>query len=108
MFINVTTTIKTLISDIFSYYSEVCDTSKQCFELKSYLSQQFPQIQIKCEKSKVRGSFEVKINDHLVHSKLQSIAFPVYEDVALNVKNCMEGKEMNKVREQKITDCCIS
>ena len=50
----------------------------------------------------------MKINDHLVHSKLQSIAFPVYEDVALNVKNCMEGKEMNKVREQKITDCCIS
>lgn len=50
----------------------------------------------------------MKINDQLVHSKLQTIAFPVFEDVAEQVKNCIEGKEVKVVREQKITDCCIS
>ena len=55
-----------------------------------------------------RGSFEVKINDVLVHSKLQTIAFPVHEDIADNVKNCFEGKELRPVAQQKITDCCIS
>lgn len=96
------------LNDISLFISGVCDFTRQCDELKRFLKEQVPSANVICQKSNVRGSFEVKINDKLVHSKLQSIAFPVYEDVAENVKNCIEGKEMKTVREQKITDCCIS
>lgn len=86
----------------------MCDFTKQCDDLKKFLNEKVPTANVICERSKQRGSFEVTINDTLVHSKLQTIAFPVYEDVAENVKNCMEGKEMKAVSQQKITDCCIS
>lgn len=50
----------------------------------------------------------MKINDILVHSKLKTLAFADHDDVAVNVKNFIEGKEVRTVKEQKITDCCIS
>lgn len=54
------------------------------------------------------GSFEVQINDTLVHSKLASLAFPDYEDVAKNVELARNGEILHmKVKEQPITDCCI-
>lgn len=53
------------------------------------------------------GSFEVKINNELVHSKLAGLAFPDYGDVVKNVKLATEGKPVSKVKEQPITDCII-
>lgn len=50
----------------------------------------------------------MKINDILVHSKLKTMAFADHDDLALSIKNFMEGKEVKTVKEQKITDCCIS
>lgn len=91
---------------IFS--SGVCDFSKQCLELKNFLNQKVPEVKVNCMKSASRGAFEVKINNTLIHSKLSSIAFPVYEDVADNAKNCLEGKELKEVKQQQITDCSIS
>lgn len=88
-------------------FSGVCDFTKQCEELKTFLKN-IPEAQVNCTKSKSRGAFEVKINGTLVHSKLSNLAFPVYEDVADNVRNCMEGKELKAVAQQKITDCCLS
>lgn len=53
------------------------------------------------------GSFEVQINDQLVHSKLNSLSFPDYGDVLKNVKLAAEGEPVSKVKEQPITDCVI-
>lgn len=75
--------------------------------MKEFLNAKVPAAKVTCTTGR-RGSFEVTINDTLVHSKLQSIAFPVFEDVAENVTNCMDGKELKVVSQQKITDCCIS
>lgn len=90
------------------FSSGVCDFTRQCNELKKFLNEKIPEAKVSCIRSQSRGAFEVKINDNLVHSKLQTVAFPVYEDVADNVKNCLEGKALKTVAQQKITDCCIS
>ncbi|KAG5669105.1 hypothetical protein PVAND_017002 [Polypedilum vanderplanki] len=87
-------------------YCKVCDFTRQCKELKEFLNKTVPEAKVECVVGR-RGSFEVKINENLVHSKLQTLALPVYEDVAENVKNCREGKEIKIVEQQKITDCCI-
>jgi selenoprotein W-related protein len=87
-------------------YCAVCDFKRQCHELKEFLNKTIPEAKVECKTGR-RGSFEVTINETLVHSKMQTLAFPVYEDVAENVRNCMEGKEMKVVQQQKITDCCI-
>lgn len=50
----------------------------------------------------------MKINESLVHSKLQSLVFPDPVDLAENVNNCIQGKEVKTVKEQPIKDCCIS
>lgn len=90
-----------------SNFSGVCDFTRQCNELKKFLDEKFPNsANVNCKMGR-RGSFEVTINDYLIHSKLQTIAFPVYEDVAENVQNAIEGKELKIVQQQKITDCCI-
>jgi len=89
-------------------YCGVCDFTRQCLELKKFLNENVPEAKVNCIKSTSRGAFEVKINDKLVHSKLQTIAFPVFSDVSENVKNCQDGKELKIVAQQKITDCCLS
>lgn len=97
----------TILSDSFDCFSAVCDHSRQCNELKEFLHKAVPEAEVSCTTGR-RGSFEVKINDILVHSKLKTMAFADHDDVALNIKNFMEGKEVKTVKEQKITDCCIS
>lgn len=49
----------------------------------------------------------MQVNDTLVHSKLSNLSFPDYNDVALNVRLAADGKPVQKVKEQPITDCTI-
>lgn len=42
-----------------------------------------------------------------MHSKLKSLAFPVYDDVVKNVKLAAENQPFDKTKEQPITDCVI-
>lgn len=53
------------------------------------------------------GSFEVQINDTLVHSKLKTVSFPDYGDIARNVELAANGQQPEKAKEQPITDCVI-
>lgn len=55
----------------------------------------------------MKGSFEVLINETLVHSKLASLAFPAADDVIENVKNAQDGRPVTKCREEPIKDCVI-
>lgn len=54
------------------------------------------------------GSFEVVINDTLVHSKLQTLAFPDYEDVVDVVKDANEGQPVRTTVKQQPITCSIS
>lgn len=55
----------------------------------------------------ILGSFEVAVNNTLIHSKLASLAFPSTDDVVENVKCASEGKPLKKVKEKPITDCVV-
>jgi selenoprotein W-related protein len=96
-----------IISNLRSIFSSVCDFKKECESLKKFLQDNSPESEVKCHIGR-RGSFEVKINDTLVHSKLQTLAFPEFTDVAENVRKAKDGEELIPVKQQKITDCCIS
>lgn len=66
-----------------------------------------PEARVTCMEGR-RGSFEVQINGQLVHSKLSTMAFPMYNEIAINSQRALEGKEIQKVSEQPITSCLIS
>uniref|UniRef100_A0A4Y0BLV0 Migration and invasion enhancer 1 n=1 Tax=Anopheles funestus TaxID=62324 RepID=A0A4Y0BLV0_ANOFN len=87
-------------------YCNVCNSKPQCLELASIIREQIPEADVVCRTGR-RGSFEVQINDTLIHSKLSSLAFPHYEDVVQNVRNARDGLPVNKVAEQPITDCVV-
>ncbi|XP_031627511.1 migration and invasion enhancer 1-like [Contarinia nasturtii] len=87
-------------------YCEICNSKPQCEELGKIIREMCPKADVVCHTGR-RGSFEVKINSELVHSKLAGLAFPDYGDVVKNVKLAAEGKPVTKVKEQPITDCVI-
>ncbi|XP_055628615.1 migration and invasion enhancer 1 isoform X2 [Toxorhynchites rutilus septentrionalis] len=86
--------------------STVCNSKPQCIELSRLIKQRVPGAHVKCTTGR-RGSFEVQINDTLVHSKLGSLAFPDYEEVIANVIAARQGQPVKKVKEQPITDCVL-
>ncbi|XP_065078226.1 migration and invasion enhancer 1-like [Ochlerotatus camptorhynchus] len=87
-------------------YCNICNSKPQCLELSHLIKERIPGAQVACKIGR-RGSFEVQINDSLVHSKLNSLAFPDYEEVVTNVIAAKEGRPVAKVKEQPITDCVV-
>uniref|UniRef100_A0A0K8TNU5 Migration and invasion enhancer 1 n=1 Tax=Tabanus bromius TaxID=304241 RepID=A0A0K8TNU5_TABBR len=86
-------------------YCGVCNYKRKCQELAQTVKSLCPDIDVHCHQGR-RGSFEVTINDTLVHSKLQSMAFPDFQDVAQTVKDVDDGKKSpTSVSQQPITDC---
>ncbi|KXJ78467.1 hypothetical protein RP20_CCG004548 [Aedes albopictus] len=87
-------------------YCNVCNSKPQCLELSQLIKDRIPDAQVACKIGR-RGSFEVEINDTLVHSKIASLAFPDYEAVVSNVIAARDGRPVTKVKEQPITDCMV-
>ncbi|XP_013108772.1 migration and invasion enhancer 1 [Stomoxys calcitrans] len=87
-------------------YCGKCNFEWQCKMLQNFLQEQKPGTDIVCHKGR-QGSFEVKINDELVHSKLKSLAFPDHQSVLENVKRAELGQPMEKTKEQPIDNCII-
>ncbi|XP_310527.5 migration and invasion enhancer 1 [Anopheles gambiae] len=87
-------------------YCNVCNSKPQCLELAALIREQIPEAEVVCRTGR-RGSFEVQINDTLVHSKLGSLAFPRYEEVVQNVRKARDGLPVARVAEQPITDCVL-
>lgn len=56
----------------------------------------------------ISASFEVRVNDELVHSKLQTMAFPDFNEVTELVKDVSRGKSINKIQKHQSIDCVIS
>ncbi|XP_036344684.1 migration and invasion enhancer 1-like [Rhagoletis pomonella] len=87
-------------------YCPKCNFEWQCKMLENFLLQQQPETEVVCFKGR-QGSFEVKIDDNLVHSKLQSLAFPDHESVLENVRKAEKGLPVEKVKEQPIDNCML-
>ncbi|XP_058828280.1 migration and invasion enhancer 1 [Topomyia yanbarensis] len=87
-------------------YCNVCNSKPQCLELSRLIEDRVPEAEVTCRIGR-RGSFEVQINETLVHSKLSSLAFPDYAEVVSNVVAAKDGLPVKKVKEQPITDCVV-
>ncbi|XP_058443497.1 migration and invasion enhancer 1 isoform X2 [Malaya genurostris] len=87
-------------------YCNVCNSQPQCLELSRLIEERVPEAQVTCRTGR-RGSFEVQINETLVHSKLSSLAFPDYGEVVSNVMAAKDGQPVKTVKEQPITDCVV-
>ncbi|XP_037937566.1 migration and invasion enhancer 1-like [Teleopsis dalmanni] len=87
-------------------YCGKCNFEWQCKMLQNFLIEKQPGTEVICHKGR-QGSFEVKINDQLVHSKLTTLAFPDHESVLENVQKAQEGLPLSKIKEQPIENCCI-
>ncbi|XP_075155095.1 migration and invasion enhancer 1 [Haematobia irritans] len=87
-------------------YCGKCNFEWQCKMLQNFLLEQKPDTEVICHKGR-QGSFEVKINEELVHSKLGSLAFPDHQSVLDNVKRAELGQPMEKTKEQPIDNCIL-
>lgn len=53
------------------------------------------------------ASFEVQVNDELVYSKLQTLAFPDFVAIADMIKDVSTGKPVKKIDQQQAADCVV-
>ncbi|XP_063982804.1 migration and invasion enhancer 1 [Diachasmimorpha longicaudata] len=88
-------------------YCGSCGHRKQFLELAGIIKDACPDCKISGDCGR-QGSFEVKINDTLVYSKLQTMAFPAYNEVLDVVKEVCEGQPVRPVIKQQPIDCSIS
>ncbi|XP_059486022.1 migration and invasion enhancer 1 [Neocloeon triangulifer] len=89
-------------------YCGTCGHKQQFDELAEKVKEKMPWAELSGKEGR-RGSFEVTINETLVHSKLQTLAFPDYDDVVEAAKEAEQGKPVRtKLKQQVITNCSIS
>lgn len=55
----------------------------------------------------ISASFEVTVNGTVVHSKLQTMAFPDFEEVAEVVEDVSKGQEIRVVTKHQPSSCSI-
>ncbi|EDV95148.1 migration and invasion enhancer 1 [Drosophila grimshawi] len=87
-------------------YCGTCNFSMQCQMLRQFLVDAAPGVQVACHQGR-RGSFEVTIDDQLVHSKLASLAFPQHQSVLDQVQRAEAGQALETVQAAPIKDCSI-
>ncbi|CAH1373084.1 hypothetical protein MTP99_014531 [Tenebrio molitor] len=84
-----------------------CGYFKKFEELSQYIKPKHPDVSINGHEGR-RASFEVKVNDVLVHSKLSTLAYPDYDDLSAIIEEVSQGKEVrNNCKQQPITGCII-
>lgn len=74
--------------------------------MKDFLESHDIDTKVSCEVGR-RGSFEVKVDGQLVHSKLQTLAFPDQESLLENVEKAKHGLPLDKVKEAPIENCSL-
>lgn len=55
----------------------------------------------------ISGSFEVEIEKQVVYSKLKTMAFPDFNEVADIVEEVALGGEIRNVKKQQPINCCV-
>lgn len=64
-------------------------------------------LSLLCKNFFFLASFEIKINDILVHSKLSTMAFPDYEEVGSIISEVSKGNPVRQVTKQQPINCTI-
>lgn len=82
----------------------MCDLKKKCEDLKGFINTAVPNATVNCIQGP-QGAFEIKINDHLIYSKINKKTYPEVDDIVENVKNVSENRPMKPVRPTK--DECV-
>ncbi|XP_014203729.1 migration and invasion enhancer 1 [Copidosoma floridanum] len=88
-------------------YCGTCGHLKQFVELAQKIKESVPEAKVSGIPGR-QASFEVQVNDELVYSKLQTMAFPDFNEVTNMVKDVSEGKPVLKIQKQQPIDCIIS
>ncbi|XP_033215043.1 migration and invasion enhancer 1 [Belonocnema kinseyi] len=87
-------------------YCGACGYQKQFLDMAEKIKALAPNANVTGKDGK-EGTFEVQINEQLVHSKLQTLAFPDHDDVSEIVKEVLEGNPIRKVKKQQPIECSI-
>ncbi|PSN33466.1 Migration and invasion enhancer 1 [Blattella germanica] len=74
-------------------------------ELKTQIKTTVPTAEVEGKEGRT-GSFEVKVNDTLIYSKLSTMAFPDFNNVTEIVSDAAEGKEIQPVIKQQPINFC--
>lgn len=87
-------------------YCGSCGYSSRFEELATQIRASVPAADVLGKEGR-RGSFEVTVNGTLVYSKLSTMAFPDFKNVADIVSDAADGKEVIPVSKQQPIDCII-
>ncbi|KAI4491622.1 PREDICTED: migration and invasion enhancer 1 [Polistes canadensis] len=88
-------------------YCENSSCKQQFLDMVNVIEKNVPMAKVSGTKGK-EESFEIKINDQLVYSRLQTLAFPDYEAVCETIKDVFNGEPVKKVTKQQPIECVIS
>ncbi|XP_063226607.1 migration and invasion enhancer 1 [Bacillus rossius redtenbacheri] len=87
-------------------YCGACGYKDRFEEMASQIHSTVPSAEVNGTEGR-RGSFEVQVNGTLIHSKLSTMAFPDFSNVAEIVLNAAEGKPVQPVSKQQPINCVI-
>lgn len=87
-------------------YCGSCGHKKQFFQLSEEIRKNTPNATVAGTTGR-QASFEVQVNDELVYSKLQTLAFPDFAAVADMIKDVSHGKPVKKIDQQQSADCVL-
>lgn len=87
-------------------YCGSCGHKKQFLQLAEEIKKNVPNATVAGVSGR-RASFEVQVNDELVYSKLQTLAFPDFTAVAVMIKDVSAGEPVRKIDQQQPIDCVL-
>ncbi|XP_018316459.1 migration and invasion enhancer 1 [Mycetomoellerius zeteki] len=86
-------------------YCGSCGHKKHFLELEEEIKKNVPNATVSGTAGR-QASFEVQVNDELVYSKLETLAFPDFGEIADMIKDVSTGKPVKKI-EHQTADCIL-
>ncbi|KYN39634.1 Protein C17orf37 like protein, partial [Trachymyrmex septentrionalis] len=83
-----------------------CGHKKHFLELAEEIKKNVPNATVSGTAGRQGTSFEVQVNDELVYSKLETLAFPDFDAIADMIKDVSVGKPVKKI-EHQTADCIL-
>ncbi|KAL7288069.1 hypothetical protein TKK_0017860 [Trichogramma kaykai] len=88
-------------------YCGSCGHFKQFLEMSEIIQKAVPEATVTGEEGR-QASFEVQINNELVYSKLQTMAFPDFNAVSEAVQHVAQGEMPTKIKKEQPITCATS
>ncbi|XP_075231145.1 migration and invasion enhancer 1-like [Lycorma delicatula] len=87
-------------------YCATCGHDIKFYDLKNIVLNRVPETKVQGTPGR-QGSFEVEVNKQLIYSKLQTLAFPDFDEVADIVEEVADGGSVRKAYKQQPITCSI-